>query len=178
VTSDRAASGLARHEFVALYERTHGAIFRYGSRRVGVDLAEELTASTFAEAWAARWRYDAALSTPATWVWSIATKLVNKHLRSEARRIRALARFDYEPFARESTEDSDRRLDAEKQWSEVALKIAALEERDRDILFLFAWSDLSYEEISEVLGIPIGTVKSRLSRARARIGGPLKRAVS
>jgi len=163
---------------VALYERTHGAIFRYGSRRVGVDLAEELTASAFAEAWAARGRYDATLATPATWVWSIATKLVSKHLRSEARRMRAMARFDYEPFARESTEDSDRRLDAEKQWSEVALKIAALEERDRDILFLFAWSDLSYEEISEVLGIPIGTVKSRLSRARARIGGQLNRAVS
>lgn len=178
VTTEREASGLSRPEFVALYECTHASIYRYASRRVGSNLAEEITATTFAEAWASRGRYDASLASPKTWIWAIATKLVARHLRSEARRLRALSRMTDEPFARETTDDSDRRLDAAVEWGEVAGLIADLSECDRDIVLLYAWADLSYEEISSVLDIPVGTVKSRLSRARARIAGGSQRAVS
>ena len=50
----------------------------------------------------------------------------------------------------------------------LALALATLRSDERDVLLLFAWAELTYAEIAEALGVPVGTVRSRLSRARAR----------
>ncbi len=57
-------------------------------------------------------------------------------------------------------------MDAEALRGPLAAALAGIKERDRDVLLLFAWGDLGYEEIAAVLDIPIGTVRSRLNRAR------------
>jgi RNA polymerase sigma-70 factor (ECF subfamily) len=62
------------------------------------------------------------------------------------------------------------RLDAIHQVRDGGEAIRALPRREREVLALLAWSDLSYGEIAEALGLPIGTVRSRLARARTRLG--------
>jgi RNA polymerase sigma-70 factor (ECF subfamily) len=51
----------------------------------------------------------------------------------------------------------------------LAHALASLRADERDVLFLYAWAELSYAEIAEALDLPLGTVRSRLSRARARV---------
>ncbi len=169
VTERRTHGGLSHDEFIELYESCHAALSRYFVRRLGSSAAEDLTATTFAEAWASRARYERWQSTPRTWIWAIATKLCAKYLRSEGRR-RAFARIPRTEGSAGSMDDIDRRLDAEQEWVEVSMRVEQLDPKDRHLLLLYAWGDLSYDELADVLGVPLGTVKSRLNRARARIG--------
>jgi len=59
--------------------------------------------------------------------------------------------------------------DASARWNRVADAIAKLPDAERQALLLFAWEELSYDEIADALGVPVGTVRSRLNRARARL---------
>ena len=94
-------------------------------------------------------------------------ELLAYHRRSEARRLQATARL---LASQQSVEDPTTLLVAELDtailWPVVAHKIAELPDPERDVLVLFAWEDLSYEEIAAALAIPVGTVRSRLNRAR------------
>jgi RNA polymerase sigma factor (sigma-70 family) len=90
-----------------------------------------------------------------------------KHRRGEARRLRASARMA-------AVEQTDRRasaaaLDARLLFPRVADAIEALPDEERNLLLLFAWEDLSYQSMAEALELPIGTVRSRLNRARAHL---------
>ena len=58
----------------------------------------------------------------------------------------------------------------------VAEALGVLSREERDVLLLFAWADLSYEQIAEALTLPIGTVRSRLNRARTRMRDELTKA--
>jgi len=60
-------------------------------------------------------------------------------------------------------------LDARSTWPLVADALATLPDGERDVLFLYAWEDLSYQDIATALGLPVGTVRSRLNRARRRL---------
>jgi RNA polymerase sigma factor (sigma-70 family) len=77
--------------------------------------------------------------------------------REEARRLRAFARVDAQ---REDTPPEEPRL---------ASALGALSVEERDALLLYAWAELSYDEIAEALAVPVGTVRSRLHRARSRL---------
>lgn len=61
------------------------------------------------------------------------------------------------------------RVDAEREIATLKSRIAALAPRDRETLLLYAWQGMSYEEVSEALGVPIGTVRSRLNRVRKKL---------
>lgn len=96
-----------------------------------------------------------------------------KHHRGETRRWQAYARTGQQ----QATERrDDPRLEAVLAHAELAEVLAGLAPMDREVLLLFAWEDLSYGQIAEALDIPVGTVRSRLNRARtqsrAAIGGP------
>jgi RNA polymerase sigma factor (sigma-70 family) len=100
------------------------------------------------------------------WLYGIATNLLRRHVRVEERRCRSLARAaaaDRPPTAGGEAED---RLDAQALRRPLAAALATLNRGDRDVLLLTAWADLTYAEIATVLDIPIGTVRSRLNRAR------------
>ena len=60
-------------------------------------------------------------------------------------------------------------IDAGNLWPKVADAIEALPDEERDALVLFVWEELGYEEIAAALGVPVGTVRSRLNRARGRL---------
>ena len=69
----------------------------------------------------------------------------------------------------EETVDVAARVDARAAAPALAAALAALSRADREALLLFAWADLSYEEIAAAVGIPVGTVRSRINRARRQV---------
>jgi RNA polymerase sigma factor (sigma-70 family) len=153
--------------FDLVFDRHFDVVFRYLRRRVGRHRAEELAAETFAQALASRGRFDAVYADARPWLFGIAVNLLRHHYRREERELRAFARSGSDPLA--SEEPSLERLDAEASKAVVASALAQLPAIEREALLLYAWAELGYGEIAQALGIPVGTVRSRLSRARGRL---------
>jgi RNA polymerase sigma-70 factor (ECF subfamily) len=154
--------------FGQIFDRHFAEIHRYLARRVGAALADELAAETFVLAFRLRDRYDRRAIDARPWLFGIAANLIRRHWRTERRRLRAYARTGVDPICDEAA-DVERRVDAMAAAPRLAAALASLSGGEREVLLLFAWVDLSYEEISAALGIPAGTVRSRLSRARAHV---------
>jgi RNA polymerase sigma factor (sigma-70 family) len=148
--------------FAVLFDRHFDAVHGYAQRRVGRDLADEIAAETFTRAFDRRRRYDTTRADARPWLLGIAANLLRRHWRSERRRLDAYAR---------SSGRGHRELSGPIA-EELAAALRALPRREREPLLLFAWADLSYEEIAAALGLPLGTVRSRMSRARGRLRGP------
>jgi RNA polymerase sigma-70 factor, ECF subfamily len=156
--------------FGAVFDRHATVVFRYLVRRVGVDEADALLGEVFRVAFEKRATYDTARANARPWLYGIATNLLARHRRGEARRIRATARL----LARQQPADDPAdqvvgTLEASELWPHVAEAVAALPEEERDALLLYAWEELSYDQIADALGVPVGTVRSRLNRARVRL---------
>jgi RNA polymerase sigma-70 factor (ECF subfamily) len=164
-----AASRVEPVRFAAVFDRHYDAVHRYLARRVGGDLADDLTAETFTAAFDARRRYDTAHRDARPWLLGIATNLVRHHYRGEVRRLRAYARLDRQVDRQDGLGEVDARLDAALAGPAIVEALMCLSPGDRDALLLFAWADLRYEEIAVALRIPVGTVRSRLHRARSRL---------
>jgi RNA polymerase sigma-70 factor (ECF subfamily) len=152
--------------FATLFDRHAEAVHRYLGRRVG-ELADDLLSETFLVAFRRRAAYRAVHVEVRPWLIGIATNLVHGHARTERRRYRALARAAGEPTPSPvDPAELTERFAAQALRGPLAGALAGLEQRDRDVLLLFAWAQLSYEEIAAVLDVPVGTVRSRLHRAR------------
>jgi RNA polymerase sigma-70 factor (ECF subfamily) len=164
-----AASRSEPRAFATIFDRHFDAVHRYLARRVGADLADDLAAEAFTEAFDFRARFDTARSDARPWLFGIATNLLRHHHRSEARRLRAYARVDRPSDTHEAEGAIEARLDAQRAAPMIATALAQLSTDERDVLLLYAWADLRYEEIAVALQIPIGTVRSRLNRARGRL---------
>jgi RNA polymerase sigma factor (sigma-70 family) len=162
-----AASLVEPGVFGRLFDRHATVLFRYLVRRVGVDDAELLLGDVFRVAFEKRENYDRMRSNARPWLYGIATNLLAHHRRSEARRIAATARLL--TTQRPPDDPTDRvvaRLDAAELWPHVAEAVGRLPEGERDVLLLYVWEELSYDEIAAALDVPVGTVRSRLNRAR------------
>jgi RNA polymerase sigma factor (sigma-70 family) len=156
--------------FGELFDRHATVVFRFLVRRVGVDAAEALLGDVFRIGFEKRTTYDCERANARPWLYGIATNLIAHHRRSEARRIRATARvLTRQRLSDDPTEQVASRLDAVELWSRVAEALALLPDGERDALLLYAWEELSYDEIAAALGVPIGTVRSRINRARQRL---------
>jgi RNA polymerase sigma-70 factor (ECF subfamily) len=156
--------------FGVLFDR-HGAIvLRFLARRVDPAEAEGLLGEVFRIAFERRARFDRDRECARPWLYGIATNVVAKHYRSEARRLRATMRLAARRTA--SDDPADRAIpaaDAHARWARVADALAELPDAERQTLLLYAWEDLTYDEIADALGVPVGTVRSRLNRARTRL---------
>jgi RNA polymerase sigma factor (sigma-70 family) len=153
--------------FGLIYDRHAATVLRFLGRRAGARVAEGLVGELFRIAFERRKTFDASRATALPWLFGIGSNLLLKHRRAEARRLRASARI----VAAEAT---DRRagaaaLDARLLFPRVAGAIEALPDDEREALLLFAWEELSYQSMAEALELPIGTVRSRLNRARAHL---------
>jgi RNA polymerase sigma factor (sigma-70 family) len=102
------------------------------------------------------------------WLLGVATNVLRNRRRSQWRHRAALARIPRE-HARDFADEANRRIDDERQMRTALRAIATLPQREQDVFALCAWAELSYEDAAAALGVPVGTVRSRLSRARARI---------
>jgi RNA polymerase sigma factor (sigma-70 family) len=166
-----AASVADPQAFAALFERHFTIIHRWLHRRVGPPLAEDLAAETFTRAFDRSATFDATVSADARpWLFGIASNLVHDHRRTELRRLRALARAErWEPGADDVAAGAVARADAAALGPAVAAALADLRAPERDVLLLVAWAGLEYDEVARATGVPIGTVRSRLHRARRRL---------
>ncbi|WP_228010957.1 RNA polymerase sigma factor [Nonomuraea phyllanthi] len=161
----------SRHEpglFAAVFDRHAAALHRYVTRRLGDSLADDIVAETFLAAFKRRTRYDTARADARPWLYGIAGNLIGRHRRTEVRSYRALARSGVDEVAESYADRVESRVSASAVQRELAAALAALPAADREVLLLIAWAQLSYEETAQALGIPIGTVRSRLHRARRR----------
>lgn len=149
--------------FEELFELEFDSVYGFLARRVGPELGSDLASETFTRAFAGRSRYDPARGGTRPWLFGIAHNLLRRHYRDEERRLRAFARLD---VPRDSSPP---------EAASLAEALATLAREERDVLLLFAWADLGYAEIATALDVPVGTVRSRLHRARAHVRAALER---
>jgi RNA polymerase sigma-70 factor (ECF subfamily) len=151
--------------FGIVFDRHFATIHRYLERRVGRDGADELSGDVFRLAFEHRDRFRPLHESALPWLYRLATNLLLKHWRRERRHLRALARLF--PEQEPSIElEADDRVAAGAERARLLEALAGLPPRDRDVIVLVAWEELSYEEVAAVLDIPLGTVRSRLNRGR------------
>jgi RNA polymerase sigma factor (sigma-70 family) len=131
--------------------------------------ADDLAAEVFTVAFAQRRRYDLARECARPWLYGIATNLAGTYRRREQRRYRALARADARGVAPSDEDLVADRVSAAAAGRALAAALAGLGSGDRDVLLLVAIAGLGNQEVALSLGIPYGTVRSRLSRSRARL---------
>lgn len=157
-------------QFGVLFDRYAGVLHRYCAGRVGAAVAEDVVADVFCLAFKQRDRFDAGRVDALPWLYGIATNLVRRRWRQEVARYRAMAKV-VPPLAG-GDEPALRAVERTHAAEYVQLISSALEKmprRQREVLLLFALADLGYGEIATALGIPIGTVRSALHRARTRL---------
>jgi RNA polymerase sigma factor (sigma-70 family) len=155
--------------FAELYDRHVRQIHRYVTRRLGDGAADDVVGETFLAAFRRRRRYDLGRADARPWLYGIAANLIGKHRRAEIRMLRALARTGADPVAESYADGADARVSAAAAKRDLAAGLASLAAGDREVLLLIAWADLTYDEVAVALGIPVGTVRSRLHRARRKV---------
>jgi RNA polymerase sigma factor (sigma-70 family) len=162
-----AASLTEPRAFGVVFERHFGVILRYLRRRLDDQPAEEATAQTFFVAFDERGRFDRERADARPWLFGIATNVARRHRRSEVRELRAVAALAGETTT--ADDGAEAKLDAERMRGALARCLADLPAEESDVLYLLVWAELDQPEIAAALEIPLGTVKSRLSRARKRL---------
>ncbi|HYV15110.1 MAG TPA: sigma-70 family RNA polymerase sigma factor [Conexibacter sp.] len=168
--SARAGDAVA---FGRLYERHARAVQAFCLRRtVELQVAEDMTSAVFLELWRKRARIDVTTATALPFLLGVATNMLHEHWRRRRRHDAAVVRIRNATPAEAHGHEDDTiaRIDAIRELREARDALRALPRRELDVLSLVAWGDLSYEETAVALGVPVGTVRSRLSRARARLG--------
>jgi RNA polymerase sigma-70 factor (ECF subfamily) len=152
-----------------VFDRHYPAILRYLRRRIGPDLADDLAAETFTLAFRRRHQYRGEHPDAAAWLYGIAANLLRQHARAEVRRLRAYARVVPDPSGPDIGDGVAERIDAAAAGRRAARAVADLPANQREVLLLYAWAELDYVGIARALGVPEGTVRSRLHRARRRL---------
>ena len=162
-------ASLSRPEaFEPVFDRHYDSIFRYLARRVGPDVGGELASEVFTIAFAQRSRFHEDADDARPWLYGIAANLARRQARSWRRSRRAGQRSTggnviwLDPAPEE-------RIDAERMRAILIDAISQLRSSDREVLLLHALTDLTYRETAQALSIPIGTVRSRLARARRSV---------
>lgn len=147
--------------FGAIFDRHFDAIHTSLARRIGSGRADDLAASTFTVAFERRDSFRLDASTARPWLFGIATNLLRNQRRAEKRSLEVLGSAD----RREGSPAPDEPGDIAR----LGRLLREMDRAQRDVLLLYAWEDLTYEEIADALEVPVGTVRSRLARARSRL---------
>jgi RNA polymerase sigma factor (sigma-70 family) len=156
--------------FGLLFEQYARVIYNFCFRRVGDwAVAEDLLSIVFLEAWRRRDK-ELPPGKVLPWLYGIATNVVRNRRRSERRFAAALRRMPRPDSEQGFDELADERLDDARQMRQALTLVERLPKHEQEVFVLCAWSRLSYEDAALALDIPIGTVRSRLFRARARLG--------
>jgi len=153
--------------FEEIFERHGGAVWRYSRRRVGQDAAEDVVADTFLVAFQRRGEFDSNYESARPWLLGIATNVIRRRLRDE-RAYLERKRHALSLIPVEDTADVDR-LDAERMRPMLIEALLALSLEDRETFLLVSVGELTYSEAASALGVPVGTVRSRIHRARNQL---------
>jgi RNA polymerase sigma factor (sigma-70 family) len=156
--------------FVEVVSRHELAVHAFLSRRAGPQVAADLLGEVWVRAFAGRAGYDPAYPDARPWLFGIARNVLRAHWRS---RQNASPADPADPVTADLAEDPwDEvidRLDSAGQAQALATAIRALPPAERDVLLLVAWEQLTPAQAARALGVPAGTARSRLHRARAAL---------
>ncbi|MFI6520935.1 RNA polymerase sigma factor [Spirillospora sp. NPDC050679] len=166
---DRARDGDER-AFGELFNRHSRTVYNYCFRRTADwSAAEDLTAMVFMETWRRRSHVRLSQDSLLPWLYGVATNALHNHRRSLRRHRAALARVRSRPATPNDAATAASRLEAEREMREVLDSVKKLPRGDQEVLALCVWEGLGYAEAAAALGVPVGTVRSRLARARKRL---------
>jgi len=160
------------HWFELVFDRHYGRIHRFCVARAGPDAADDLASETFVVAFRRRDAYDISHTDAAPWLYGIALNVLRAFHRRELAHGRLVNRARLA-----SASPSDGQLPYDRSGA-LSTALRGLSEQDRDLIVLFAWAGLTYEQLGECLGLPVGTVRSRLSRTRERLRRQLEPALA
>jgi RNA polymerase sigma-70 factor, ECF subfamily len=159
--------------FAEIFDRHAAHIQRYLARRLSRQVADDLVAETFLVAFGRRDRYDLERPDARPWLYGIATNIARQHVRAEIREYRLRASVGVEPDPDGHADRVAAQVTATAMHRLLAAALAELTDGDREVLLLIAWEGLTYDEVAEALAIPVGTVRSRLHRARRLVRAAL-----
>lgn len=163
------ASWQEPERFGEIYDAYFVEIHTYVQRRLGRDIADDLAAETFLAAFRQRKRYDTTRGNARPWLYGIATNLMRRHRRREVAGYKALARVGATDTMEVHDDQLDDRIAAQALRPRILDALARLSPGDRDVVLMITIAELSHQETAEALGIPYGTVGSRLNRARRKL---------
>lgn len=167
----RAGTGSA---LTTLFDRHGDAIYTYCFRRTASwHVAEDATATVFLEAWRGRGRVRVYGDSALPWLYGIANNVCRNLARSSRRHLQAVDRMTAVDLTPDHAELVADQVDSERRMAAILSAIQRLPRREQDVLALVAWSGLTYDEAAAALDVPVGTVRSRLSRARQRLAAIL-----
>jgi RNA polymerase sigma factor (sigma-70 family) len=164
-------AGAQPEAFGELFKRHSRSVYAYCARRTGnLDLAEDLTSVVFLEAFRRR-KVKLSNASALPWLLGVANNVVRNAARAARRYRSTLDRMPAPANGASSEEDALERFRAQEALGRALEAIAALTRAEQDVVFLVLWSDLTYADAAAALGIPVGTVRSRLASARAKFNG-------
>ncbi|GGZ15420.1 RNA polymerase sigma factor [Streptomyces poonensis] len=156
--------------FGELFDAYARSVYNHAFRLTGDrSAAEDVVSLTFLDAWRLRGRVDEEGGSLRPWLLGIATNVSRNTRRAARRHAAAMARLPRDEAVHDFADEIAGRLDDAAQLALVRTALARLRRAEREVLALCVWSGLGYAAAAEALGVPVGTVRSRLSRARAKL---------
>ncbi|WP_242903399.1 RNA polymerase sigma factor [Actinomadura terrae] len=156
--------------FAEIFDEHAGVVYRYAVRMVGDRAAaEDVVSLTYLEAWRQRERIRPDGESLRPWLLGIAANVLRNTARAARRHRAALARLPRGDTVPDFADDLVGRMTDAEQLAAVWAALSRLRPKEREVFTLVVWSGLDYAEAAEALGVPVGTVRSRLSRARRRL---------
>jgi RNA polymerase sigma factor (sigma-70 family) len=159
--------------FAELFDRHYTALRSFCARRVEAHEVDDVTGETFCRAFEHRGRYDVTRRDARPWLYGIALNIIRVEQRSFTRGARANARHGMRSDPISDPATSIEAIDAARDLAIVARALASIPQDEAEVLLMFVWERLRYDEIAQALDAPIGTVRSRLFRARKRLRASL-----
>ncbi|MEV5432846.1 RNA polymerase sigma factor [Streptomyces sp. NPDC052701] len=161
--------------FGDLFDAYARSVYNHAYRLTGDwAAAEDVVSLTFLDAWRLRARLDEEGGSLRPWLLGIATNVTRNTRRAARRHAAAVARLPREEAVGDFADEVADRMDDTAQLALVRTALAKLRRAEREVLALCVWSQLDYAAAAEALGVPVGTVRSRLSRARAKLAKHVK----
>jgi RNA polymerase sigma-70 factor (ECF subfamily) len=164
-------------DFATLFDRHAVKVHRYAARRISPQVADDIVSETFLVAFDKRATFDVTVADALPWLLGIATTLLKQHARREAVAWKGMVAEIAAGVTPDAIELAGARMDAERSVKRITTALRRLSPGDRDVVLLYAWGDLDYAGISLALGVPVGTVRSRLNRARRLLRSALDIAI-
>ncbi|WP_221176776.1 RNA polymerase sigma factor [Nocardioides pocheonensis] len=157
--------------FATVFDRHYAAVHSYAARRAGPDAADDVLADVFLAAFSHRKRFDSSTGSALPWLYGIAGNVLKRRWRTLASTDRMTRSAASMVVSASDSHESEvaARLDSAADWLVVRTLLDELGDGDREALLLYAWEELSYVEIAVAMDIPVGTVRSRINRARSRL---------
>lgn len=156
--------------FGELFERHGDKVYAFCFRRTGCwSMAEDLTSVVFLEAWRQRRKVRFSGNSVLPWLLVVAANATRNAQRSVRRHRRLVAKLPPTADEPDIAEAVAQRVDQEQAAQHLLSVMKGLREPEREVLALCDWAGLNYAEAAAALGIPSGTVRSRLSRARQHL---------